>query len=226
IPVQTLFHCHPEGGVLAMAMTPDAKYVATIGAEAAQVGLQILPVDGNPHKSSAVVCHPEGVSSFACSYDGKYVFTAGGGDFTVFSWETNMKSLKTIFIIASCELKVEDMLNEVKFSKYVDTGKYVIDIDLADLLKLYINHRPAFGISAYELQHAFEVLGLQNENCGNALNRGELLQLLQSTGEHMTEEELAEYFSTLLGLNPEGGRSELGNYDSAGTVNKPTAAVT
>lgn len=45
-------------------------------------------------------------------------------------------------------------------------------------------------------------------------------------GEHMTEEELAEYFSTLLGLNPEGGRSELGNYDSAGTVNKPIAAVT
>ncbi|XP_058889004.1 cilia- and flagella-associated protein 251-like isoform X1 [Acipenser ruthenus] len=246
-----------------------------------QVGLQILPVDGNPHKSSAVVCHPEGVSSFACSYDGKYVFTAGGGDFTVFSWETNMNALEAAACLGGkdlvpfyslleggrdgelfreledyfyyCQLRtqgidtmetrqvstkipltetpfvmralgfypteqeVEDMLNEIKFSKYVDTGKYVIDIDLADLLKLYINHRPAFGISAYELQHAFEVLGLQNENCGNALNRGELLQLLQSTGEHMTEEELAEYFSTLLGLNPEGGRSELGNYDSAGS---------
>lgn len=84
--------------------------------------------------------------------------------------------------------QVEDMLNEVKFSKYVDTGKYVIDIDLADLLKLYINHRPAFGISAYELQHAFEVLGLQNKNCGNALNRGELLQLLQSTGKPGTSQ--------------------------------------
>ncbi|MGH0165579.1 UNVERIFIED_CONTAM: hypothetical protein FKN15_011295 [Acipenser sinensis] len=189
-----------------------------------QVGLQILPVDGNPHKSSAVVCHPEGVSSFACSYDGKYVFTAGGGDFTVFSWETNMNALEAAACLGGKDLvpfyslleggrdgelfRVEDMLNEVKFSKYVDTGKYVIDIDLADLLKLYINHRPAFGISAYELQHAFEVLGLQNENGGNALNRGELLQLLQSTGEHMTEEELAEYFSTLLGLNPEGGREK------------------
>ncbi|MGH0165093.1 UNVERIFIED_CONTAM: hypothetical protein FKN15_058644 [Acipenser sinensis] len=218
--------------LLPVACTNELKtsYLAYITED--QVGLQILPVDGNPHKSSAVVCHPEGVSSFACSYDGKYVFTAGGGDFTVFSWETNMNALEAAACLGGKDLvpfyslleggrdgelfRVEDMLNEVKFSKYVDTGKYVIDIDLADLLKLYINHRPAFGISAYELQHAFEVLGLQNENGGDALNRGELLQLLQSTGEHMTEEELAEYFSTLLGLNPEGGKSELGNYDSAG----------
>ncbi|XP_041079332.1 cilia- and flagella-associated protein 251 isoform X2 [Polyodon spathula] len=69
-----------------------------------QVGLQILPVDGNPHKSSAVVCHPEGVSSFTCSYDGKYVFTAGGGDFTVFSWETNVNALEAAACLGGKDL--------------------------------------------------------------------------------------------------------------------------
>lgn len=56
-----------------------------------QVGLQILPVDGNPHKSSAFICHPDGVSDLASSYDGRYVFTAGGKDRTVMKWEVNLK---------------------------------------------------------------------------------------------------------------------------------------
>lgn len=56
-----------------------------------QVGLQILPVDGNPHKSSAFICHPDGVSDLASSYDGHYIFTAGRKDCTVMKWEVNLK---------------------------------------------------------------------------------------------------------------------------------------
>ncbi|KAM4808158.1 cilia- and flagella-associated protein 251 [Rhinophrynus dorsalis] len=245
-----------------------------------KVGLQILPVDGNPHKSMALICHPDCVSSLACSYDGRYVFTAGGDDCTVQMWETNLQALEAVaslggddltpfygllqggrdgalfkeledyfyyaqlrnqgidsmetrqvsthiplkevpFIMRALgfyptEQEVENMLNEIKFSEYVETGKQVTSINLGDFIKLYINHRPAFGLFMKELQQAFLVLGSTNEKGEQALNRGDLLQLLQTRGEHMTEEEIAEYLSTLLGLDPEGGSSELGSYDPTG----------
>ena len=34
----------------------------------------------------------------------------------------------------------------------------------------------------------------------------------------MTEAEVAEYITTLLGMNPEGGSSELGSYDASGAA--------
>lgn len=117
------------------------------------------------------------------------------------------------------EQEIDDMLNEVKFSKYVETGQYVQQIDLGDFIRLYINHRPAFGLDPYKLEWAFEKLGMATAE-GNAIDRGDLLELLQNKGEHMTEYELAEYLTTLLGYNNEGGSSELHEFDvnTAGDV--------
>ncbi|XP_073532367.1 cilia- and flagella-associated protein 251 isoform X2 [Phyllobates terribilis] len=249
-----------------------------------KVGLQILPVDGNPHKTMALICHPDGVANIACSSDGQYVFTAGGKDCTVMMWKTNVQSLEAVaslggedlipfygmlpggrdgalfkeledyfyyaqlrnqsidtmetrkvsthiplkevpFIMRALgyyptEQEMENMLNEVKFSEYVNTGQQVTHINLGDFIKLYINHRPAFGVCLKELQQAFQVLGFSNENGEQTINRGQLLQLLQTKGEHMTEEELADYLSTLLGLNPEGGSSELGTSKVTGTAER------
>ncbi|XP_051032597.1 cilia- and flagella-associated protein 251 [Phodopus roborovskii] len=58
-----------------------------------KVGLQILPVDGNPHKTCAIICHPNGVAGMALSYDGCYAFTAGGQDCSVVQWEINLSAL-------------------------------------------------------------------------------------------------------------------------------------
>ena len=100
------------------------------------------------------------------------------------------------------------MLNEVKFSKYVDSGSYVTEVDLGEFLKcewncvlllsvwmwdfpavsslpvsVYVNHRPAFGLSPAQVAKAFRALGgREGASQEWTVDRGKLLALLQENG--------------------------------------------
>ncbi|NXA93805.1 CF251 protein, partial [Melanocharis versteri] len=258
---------------------PQQHYLVYITKD--KVGLQMLPVDGNPHKSSAFICHPDGASDFATSHDGRYIFTAGGKDRTFMKWKVNLaldaaaflggedlipfynlldggreglffRELEDYFYyVQLCrqgiktlenrqvsthipveeipsvmraigfypsEEETEEMINEVKFSKYADTGEEVTEINLGDFIKLYINHRPALGLSMKTIQRAFQVLGYDNEKGDKVIDRGDFLSLLQCRGERMTEDELAECLTTLLGRRPRKAGSEPDTCDTTGAA--------
>ena len=40
------------------------------------------------------------------------------------------------------EQEIEDMINEIKFSRYVDTGEYVSNIDLGTFIKCKFRQKP------------------------------------------------------------------------------------
>lgn len=116
------------------------------------------------------------------------------------------------------EEEIEEMINEVKFSKYADTGEEVTKINLGDFIKLYINHRPALSLSMKTIQRAFQALGYDNKKGDKVMDRGDFLLLLQCRGEQMTEEELAECLTTLLGRRPRKGGAELDTSDLTGAA--------
>ncbi|XP_066418202.1 cilia- and flagella-associated protein 251 isoform X1 [Molothrus aeneus] len=258
---------------------PQQHYLVYITKD--KVGLQMLPVDGNPHKSSAFICHPDGAADFAISHDGRYVFTAGGKERTFMKWKVNLHALDAaaflggedlipfynlldggregkffreledyFYYVQLCsqgiktletrqvsthipleeipsvmraigfypsEEEIEEMINEVKFSKYADTGE-VTKINLDDFIKLYINHRPALGLSMKTIQRAFQVLGYDNKKGDKVIDRGDFLSLLQCRGEQMTEDELAECLITLLGKRPRKEGSELDTHPPTGAA--------
>lgn len=74
------------------------------------------------------------------------------------------------------------MQNEVKFSKYAETGRHVTDMDLEEFIKLYVNHRPAFGISKDEIIQTFQVLSDSRATGDSVLQRDKFLELLQARG--------------------------------------------
>lgn len=58
-----------------------------------RLGLILLPLDGDPYKTSNVIAHPPDprgtavLSGLALSHDGRFAFTTGGPDNTIHVWK-------------------------------------------------------------------------------------------------------------------------------------------
>ena len=90
--------------------------------------------------------------------------------------------------------EMENMQNEVKYSK-ADKGIFVEDLALKDFVKLFINHRSAYGLTKEYIEdtmrEAFDDI--------SQISRKDLVELLTKHGEKMSLEEINYYLNVLVG---------------------------
>lgn len=51
--------------------------------------------------------------------------------------------------------KIENIMTEVSYKQYIETDKLVEKITFEEFVRLYVNHRPAFGICMRQIKEAF-----------------------------------------------------------------------
>lgn len=93
------------------------------------------------------------------------------------------------------KLEIENMKNEVKYSKFCETGENVNRIGFDDLVKLYVNHRPVFHVGSEQICQAFDAMKRHEPG---PLSRDTLLSLLTTSGERMGLEELERCLDALV----------------------------
>ena len=53
------------------------------------------------------------------------------------------------------EQEVINMKDEVKFSNFAETGQHVNAVDINTFIRLFVNHRPVYGIGKNNIEEAF-----------------------------------------------------------------------
>ncbi|KOX75404.1 WD repeat-containing protein 66 [Melipona quadrifasciata] len=61
-----------------------------------EIGLQILPFDGNPYKILGMIGHPYKITNICLSYDGNILFTSGYNDLCVLMWKIKRRSVDVL----------------------------------------------------------------------------------------------------------------------------------
>ncbi|RNF24907.1 uncharacterized protein Tco025E_02422 [Trypanosoma conorhini] len=77
------------------------------------IGLVQLPLLGDPCMSTGLVAHPGTITSVARSYDGAFVFTAGGDDQSVMQWRVNGEKIVAASNAAPAEAAPTEAADEV-----------------------------------------------------------------------------------------------------------------
>lgn len=119
--------------------------------------------------------------------------------------------------------EIENMQKEVLYSKLLEGGELVESLELETFVRLFVNHRPVYGLTMDMVKHALTTLvkDLNNKNLDNqlgggkkkkkkqvqeqvvdelaGLTRGEFVKLLTNEGEKMDNEELEASLKVLLG---------------------------
>ncbi|KAL6430931.1 hypothetical protein ACFW04_007015 [Cataglyphis niger] len=242
-----------------------------------EIGLQLLPLDGNPYKIVGMTGHPRKVTNIAVSSNRKILFTTGYNDPCVLMWKIKLKSvdlmaqlggeglspfhcliegddklwlineMKYLFyyvqllhqnenttaarIISDSVAieqipnlmraigyfptikEIENIMTEVSYRHDIETDELVEKITFEEYVRLYVNHRPAFGICMRQIKEAFRTFIDENSiNMENpTLTREQFIDVLlgraisktsiedsKCVGEPLTMEEAYTYLKLLV----------------------------
>ncbi|EGZ30727.1 hypothetical protein PHYSODRAFT_472163 [Phytophthora sojae] len=107
--------------------------------------------------------------------------------------------------------EIQHMVSEVRYSRFTETSRPVESIGLHDFIKLYVNHRPVFGVGKAQIERAFKILaavskapGDEEDNGPATLRWDQLEARLLHSGEPMSEEELRSCLAALLATGNDG----------------------
>ncbi|XP_063531343.1 cilia- and flagella-associated protein 251-like [Cydia strobilella] len=224
------------------------------------IGLQKLPLDGNPWKHVGILGHPIQITDMCYREDLGTLFTQGARDICMCQWAANYRAVDSTcqqggidldpyycliengrpgwlfqeirdlfyYIQILCqgtfsptkrtvkdyipidslpdlmralgffpsEYEVENLLTEAKFKVYQPTP--FAEVDFEEFVKLYLNHRPAFGEELGRVRNAFRTFAsLEKEDY--VMSRDEFVDMLGSYGECFSRDLSWYLLSILLG---------------------------
>jgi cilia- and flagella-associated protein 251 len=95
--------------------------------------------------------------------------------------------------------EIANMKSEVRFASYPSRGEPNNRVTIEEFIKLFVNHRPVYGIGKNNIEEAFKAIIEQSGEAGDDyLHNMELLASLKTTGEEIGEEEISEILHNLV----------------------------
>ena len=96
------------------------------------------------------------------------------------------------------EKEVEGLMTEAQVMAKAAGRDAADSLSFDELLQLYVNHRPVFGISKEQIQEAFDTIGVDVDS---KVSRDALFRALAQHDEGITGDDLAQCLRALMGTD-------------------------
>lgn len=200
---------HPDD-VQDICCSADGKYVFTCGGD--DLAVNMWSVDVNPI-NQAIALGGEGIEPFIRLIEGGQQGQTfqDMNDFFYYSMirskkENTTRTRKLEGFVPVDELpnlmramgyyptnqEINNMKSEVRFRTYPELGEPNNRVTLDEFIKLFVNHRPVYGIGKNNIEDAFKTIIEQvgDSNFSEGIYGKDFIDLLTSQGEEISHEEL------------------------------------
>lgn len=202
---------HPDK-VVDMAVTSDGKYLFTTGGK--DLSINMWQIDVDPIEDAILLGGDDPfINLIEGGRDGQTY--ADMKDFFYYSMirskdENTTKTRKLDGTVPLEELpnlmramghyptekEIENMINEVKYSEFSNEGNLKNSFDLDTFVRLFVNHRPVYGIGKPHIEKAFDAIKGDKEL---HVQRDRFVNKMTREGDVISTEDLQKYLHLLVG---------------------------